>query len=256
MRTQLICQYKLFGALVVTILFAFTATGQVTINPDINFNMTQIVTSHIIRENMFKQMRERSARSSATKSSGSDKRVAGSRSLSDKVKRGAGRGATRGSGAVRRGTTRFVSTAAPLMPARLAAELGRTPEERLQLERALSQMLAMSKRMMAEAGLAVDDVASGAQFAVLIGYRVRDEQEWSELVRRDDVQAAMVRAREVAAAELSGAEDERKQEEFERSVLMASVALGSYETGRRSGDERLVGQAKQLAAATLARWVR
>lgn len=240
-----------------TILLVFPSTSsdvaaQMVFNPWPSIYQRNVIVYGYLN----KLALEEALRKKAGKNRTGVNRVNTSRTLSDKVKRGAGRGATRGSGAVRRGTTRFVSTAAPLMPARLAAELGRTPEERLQLERALSQMLAMSKRMMAEAGLAVDDVASGAQFAVLIGYRVRDEQEWSELVRRDDVQAAMVRAREVAAAELSGAEDERKQEEFERSVLMASVALGSYETGRRSGDERLVGQAKQLAAATLARWVR
>ena len=246
---------KMASAFGLLMIFGVVSYGQSTwVLPDyststLSLGIQQMGESMMLSNSIFNSQMALSSMSSGRK-------VNSGRRLSDKVKRGAGRGATRGSGAVRRGTTRFVSTAAPLMPARLAAELGRTPEERLQLERALSQMLAMSKRMMAEAGLAVDDVASGAQFAVLIGYRVRDEQEWSELVRRDDVQAAMVRAREVAAAELSGAEDERKQEEFERSVLMASVALGSYETGRRSGDERLVGQAKQLAAATLARWVR
>ncbi|WP_376793978.1 DUF6683 family protein [Thermogemmatispora sp.] len=181
---------------------------------------------------------------------------AGSRKLSDKVKSGAaGRGARRGGASPRRGTTRFVSTAAPLAPARLAAELGRTPAERLQVERALAAMLATSKQMMERAGLAVDDVASGAQYAVLVGYRVRDEQEWGEVVRRADVQQALVRATE-RARELSDAEDMEKQEEFERSVLVASVALGSYEEGRRRGDERLVEQAKRLAEAALARWTR
>ena len=181
---------------------------------------------------------------------------AGSRKLSDKVKSGAaGRGATRGGASSRRGTTRFVSTAAPLAPARLAAELGRTPAERLQVERALAAMLATSKQMMERAGLAVDDVASGAQYAVLVGYRVRDEQEWEEVVGRADVRQALVRAAE-RARELSDAEDVEKQEEFERSVLVASVALGSYEEGRRRGDERMVEQAKRLAEATLARWTR
>lgn len=118
---------KMASAFGLLMIFGVVSYGQSTwVLPDyststLSLGIQQMGESMMLSNSIFNSQMALSSMSSGRK-------VNSGRRLSDKVKRGAGRGATRGSGAVRRGTTRFVSTAAPLMPARLAAELGRTPK--------------------------------------------------------------------------------------------------------------------------------
>ncbi|WP_376793977.1 hypothetical protein, partial [Thermogemmatispora sp.] len=118
-----------FAALFLMMVFVKQGKGQY--GPPPPYQLGQVIQTN----NMMNLIR--------TRRLAKGKRLASGKKLSDKVKSSAaGRGAGRSGASPRRGTTRFVSTAAPLAPARLAAELGRTPAERLQVERALAAMLA------------------------------------------------------------------------------------------------------------------
>lgn len=153
---------------------------------------------------------------------------------------------TRGAGA-----TTFRPVASSLMPAQLARGLAKTPAQRADLEQFFGKMLDAYRDILREKGVAPNDVARAASYAIANSYSVF--HEGADLsARQMDGLRAQVREALAEDEEFQRLDDRQRQELYEGYAIIGMYVFSMHDAAARAGDRELATKLRALAQAQLA----
>lgn len=148
------------------------------------------------------------------------------------------------------GQTTFRPVAASIMPQRLAAQMGRTPQERDKLEKFFTLLLTDYKNMAVERGAPLNDVARASSFAVGTSYDVYNEgrmlgDKAFQAVRRQMYEAL------AASPKFRALDDRQRQEMYESYIILGQFVSAAYESANKANDKALAEKMRKLARIQL-----
>lgn len=148
------------------------------------------------------------------------------------------------------GQTTFRPVAASIMPQRLAAQMGRTPQERDKLEKFFALLLTDYKEMAVERGAPLNDVARASSFAVGMSYDVYNEgrvlaDRPFQAVRRQMYEAL------AASPKFRALDDRQRQEMYESYIILGQFVSAAYESANKANDKVLADKMHNLARVLL-----
>jgi hypothetical protein len=155
-----------------------------------------------------------------------------------------------GAGNPAAGQTTFRPVAPSIMPQRLAAQMGRTPQERDKLEKFFTLLLTDYKELAVKRGAPLNDVARASSFAVGTSYDVYNEgrllgDKAFQAVRRQMYEAL------AASPKFRALDDRQRQEMYESYIILGQFVSAAYESANKAGDKALAGKMHNLARILL-----
>lgn len=148
------------------------------------------------------------------------------------------------------GATTFRPVGKSVLPPQLARNLGKTPAERADLEQFFAGMLGAYQDMLREKGVAPNDVARAASFAIANSYSVyHDGQELSG--RQMEGLRAQMREAFAEDDEFQRLDDRQRQELYEGYAIMGMYVLSMHDAAVRAGDRGLIAKIHTLARTQL-----
>jgi len=148
------------------------------------------------------------------------------------------------------GATTFRPVAASLMPSQLARGLAKTPAQRADLERFFAKLLDAYTDILREKGVAPNDVARAASYAIANSYSVfRDGEDLS--ARQMDGLRAQVREALAGDEEFQRLDDRQRQELYEGYAIIGMYVFSMHDAAVRAGDRELTAKLRDLARAQL-----
>lgn len=146
--------------------------------------------------------------------------------------------------------TRFRSVAPSLMPAQLAAELGRDATHRAALEHYFSATLQDYRDIARRVGAPSNDVARAASFVVATCYDVLHGEHSFDETAMNALRAQLARALP-QDAKFQTFDDRRKQEAYERFAILGMHLGGMRLKAEQTKDEALLRTARRMASQQL-----
>ncbi|HVF43943.1 MAG TPA: DUF6683 family protein [Pyrinomonadaceae bacterium] len=160
-------------------------------------------------------------------------------------------GTTGGAGhPVAAGQTTFRPVAASIMPQRLGAQMGRTPQERERLEKFFALLLKDYKEMAVQRGAPLNDVARASSFAVGTSYDVYNEGRMLGDKAFQAVRAQMYEAL-AASPKFRAMGDRERQEMYESYIILGQFVSAAYESAGKTNDKELANKMHNLARIML-----
>jgi hypothetical protein len=146
--------------------------------------------------------------------------------------------------------TTFKPVAPSIMPQRLAAQMGRTPQERDKLEKFFALLLTDYKELAVKRGAPLNDVARASSFAVGTSYDVYNEgrmlgDKAFQAVRRQMYEAL------AASPKFRALGDRERQEMYESYIILGQFVSAAYESANHANDKALAGKMHNLARILL-----
>jgi hypothetical protein len=146
--------------------------------------------------------------------------------------------------------TRFRSVAPSLMPAQLAAELGRDAKHRAALEHYFGATLQDYRDIVRQRGAPSNDVARAASFVVATCYDVLHGENSFDETAMNALRAQLARALP-QDAKFQTYDDRRKQEAYERFAILGMHLGGMRLKAEQTKDEALMRTARRMASQQL-----
>lgn len=146
--------------------------------------------------------------------------------------------------------TTFKPVAPSIMPQRLAAQMGRTPQERDKLEKFFTLLLTDYKELAVKRGAPLNDVARASSFAVGTSYDVY----YAGSPLGDKAFQAARRQMYEAMAEspkFRAMGDRERQEMYESYIILGQFVSAAYESANHANDKALADKMHDLARILL-----
>ena len=146
--------------------------------------------------------------------------------------------------------TTFKPVAPSIMPQRLAAQMGRTPQERDKLEKFFTLLLTDYKELAVKRGAPLNDVARASSFAVGTSY---DVYYAGSPLGDKAFQAARRQMYEAMAAspKFRAMGDRERQEMYESYIILGQFVSAAYESANKTNDKELANKMHNLARIML-----
>lgn len=148
------------------------------------------------------------------------------------------------------GQTTFKPVAASIMPQRLAAQMGRTPQERDKLEKFFTLLLTDYKELATKRGAPLNDVARASSFAVGTSYDVYYAGHPLGDKAFQAVRRQMYEALE-SSPKFQRLDDRQRQEMYESYIILGQFVSAAYESANHAKDKALADKMHNLARILL-----
>lgn len=148
------------------------------------------------------------------------------------------------------GSTTFRAGPGAILPARLAQQMARTPEQRQKYEKCFDSLLSTYKDLLRETSAPPNDVARAGSFAVASSDSIFHDGRMLSGEQLDGLRQQMHDAF-AASARFQGLRDQRKQELFESYAILGMYVTSVYDGASKHGNKEMIRQLRHLAATQL-----
>lgn len=148
--------------------------------------------------------------------------------------------------------TTFRTVGPAFVPRKLAGGLGKTPEDRREIEAVLAKCLDHYVGGARQKGVPLNDVARALNYYLATNYVVFSEGKRTPTIAELDASRATIRANMLADPTFQRMSDRQKQESYETLIVLAGFVDLGYGTAKQNGDANAAARFREMAGHNLA----